>query len=256
MREGTCAICGKHGRLTAEHIPPRRAFNSFPLLAMKMDQAVEQTTGNLPWAVDRPVKDRHVYSLCERCNNRTGSWYGTDYCEFVKMAADSEIPPDKQGNLTFEGRPAAVAKEAMACLCSTVGPGLAKRHTEIRRLILNNKYRSSHPGFRLWLYLTVGEGGHQTGLATKINASTHQAQVVAEFSHWPVGWVFSWQDTELPPLCEITHWLDMEYGRRQVVTITVPRLWTVTGFPLDYRTPEQVAKDYRENIMQQRGLTR
>ena len=252
MKEGTCAICGKYGQLTAEHIPPKKAFNNFPLIAMKMDQK----TGNLPWAADHTTMGRHMHSLCERCNGRTGSWYGADYCEFVKTASVSQIPPDDRGALTFEGRPAAVAKEALACLCSTVGPGLAGRHTELRKLVLNNKYRSSRPDFRLWLYLTVEEGGHQTGLATKVNASTHQMQVVAEFSHWPVGWVFSWQDTELLPLCEITHWLDMEYGRRQVVTITVPRLWTVTGFPLDYRTPEQVAKDYRENIMQQGGLTR
>lgn len=248
MGVGTCAICGKWRELTVEHLPPKSAFNNYLLLAIEIDTPVSQASGELSWRPSHATTGRHLKKLCARCNGRTGSWYATDYRDYVKVAAESRIPPDHRGQLCFTGRPAAVAKEALAVLCTSAGKTLAERHKELRRLILSNKYRSSLPDFRLWTYLTAGHGGHQTGATFEARVDTGKVRVVAEFSHWPVGWVLSWHDTDIPELYEVTHWLDMEYKSIRSVTASVPRVWTVTGFPLDYRTPAEVERDTRCNL--------
>lgn len=239
-----CAICGKRSKLTNEHLPPKKAFNDSPLLAFCMDRTLSLRSGQASWGREGSTIGRHLKRLCARCNGRTGSWYGTDYRDFVKVAAEMRIPPGLRGDLTFEGRPAAVAKEALVCICTSAGPDLTNEHEELRKLILSNKYRSRPQDFRLWVYLRAMEGGHQTGRTVIGKIHSGEVKVVAEFSHWPVGWVLSWRDQELPELCEITHWLNMEYKQRRTLTISVPRLWTLTGHPLDYRTPEQVQRDY------------
>ena len=247
MHEGVWAICGRWCVLTNEHVPPLCAFNKYPLLATEVDNAVSRATGELTWRPGQTTTGRHVKRLCERCNNKTGRWYATDYRDYVKVAAESRIPPEHRGDLRFTGRPAAVAKEALAILCASAGEALGERHKELRRLILENKYRCHPPDFRLWTYLTALPGGHQTGQGFDHELGTGRTRIVAEFSHWPVGWVFSWYDTEIPELCEVTHWLSLDYKLKRAVTISVPRVWTVTGFPLDYRSPSQVELDAHRN---------
>ena len=247
MSEGTCAICGKRAKLTDEHLPPKAAFNNYPLLIREVDSALTRKKGQLTWQSPQARVGRYLKRLCERCNGRTGSWYGADYRDFVKVAAESRIPPGDTGDLSFEGRPAGVAKEALACICTSVGPDLASECEVIRKLILYNKFRCCPSDFRLWVYLRALPGAHQTGTAVIKHLDTGAEEVVTEFSHWPVGWVLSWHDRDLPRLCEVTHWLDMEY-KPYSVTITVPRLWTLTGYPLDNRNPHEVQRDRERNL--------
>ena len=67
---GTCRICGFHGKMTEEHIPPKGAFNDKRIY-------VGQPANGLPFGPDEMVDRRVVqggfklYTLCERCNNDT-----------------------------------------------------------------------------------------------------------------------------------------------------------------------------------------
>jgi len=245
-QQGVCAICGKVRVLTEEHVPPKCAYNRHSILLKHINRDETVSRGEVRWRTTASRDGRYIVGLCRKCNSRTGSWYGTDYAEFAKAGAESSIPSGERGYLVFSGRPAAVAKEGLVCLCTTSGPGVAEGCKELRRLILSNHYRGRPGHLRLWIYLRATVGGHQTGVAGGIDTAVGETRVVSEFSHWPLGWVISWDDQAIAELCEVTHWLEMEYKRRTTVTVNVPRLWKPTAYPLDYRTPEQFDRDRRE----------
>jgi len=210
---------------------------------MNLSASDDPSSNDAVWKLTKKSTGRHIRSLCQRCNNQTGSWYGSDYGEFAKAAAEFSVPPDCSGWFTFHGRLIAVAKQALACICSTSGHGVAERCPIIRTLIRQNKLRCGSPPFKLWMYLLANPGGHQTGVCAVMNLPRGGSRVVAEFSHWPIGWVLSWGDSAIDRLTDVTHWLDHDYCRPRTSSIRVSRLYSLTGYALDFRTPEQVLRD-------------
>src|SRR6185369_17458669 len=91
-RFGRCRICQKFGRLTKEHVPPETAFNDRGYLeyyVAKTDEAQR-----VIWET-RDVNNKGIvlFTLCEKCNNKTGKLYGADYLNFVQ-AFSAEATPD------------------------------------------------------------------------------------------------------------------------------------------------------------------
>ena len=77
---GRCRLCGNEGRLSFEHVPPRAAFNDRPILLYKFDEILDLGPDDTPpegGTVQQ--KGAGAYTLCERCNNNTGSWYGKHF---------------------------------------------------------------------------------------------------------------------------------------------------------------------------------
>src|SRR5208337_3390410 len=85
--QGHCWLCNKYGKLSKEHIPPKKAFNDCPLLLMKIDEHSTKK-GVLEWAPDRQQRGVYFRSLCEACNNRYGAWYGEAYVHLVRRIAE------------------------------------------------------------------------------------------------------------------------------------------------------------------------
>jgi hypothetical protein len=80
--DGLCHICGKYGKLSFEHSPPEAAFNHRPLVYAAIKKLIG--TSNLDNPKGRTQqRGAGAYTLCERCNNLTGHWYGG---AFVEMA--------------------------------------------------------------------------------------------------------------------------------------------------------------------------
>lgn len=84
-RKGICAICGKGGKLTEEHIPPRCTGNLREITLHSLEDylAAEGDPDALPNPQPRP-KGTSWATLCERCNSEVlGSWYVPEFCRFV-----------------------------------------------------------------------------------------------------------------------------------------------------------------------------
>lgn len=76
---GTCCVCGKEALLTFEHVPPRSAFNGREVFAQTLAERMKDIPPELqPGAGE--------YSLCESCNQETGSRYGTCFVDFCRDA--------------------------------------------------------------------------------------------------------------------------------------------------------------------------
>ncbi len=93
---GICRLCGYHKKLTYEHIPPKSAFNDQHLVFQTMQNMLE---GH---------KNKHFrkgmgeYSLCEKCNNTTGGWYGEAFVDWTRQGLDWF---DKLGDRSFLSLP-------------------------------------------------------------------------------------------------------------------------------------------------------
>src|SRR5215467_7970637 len=84
---GECCICGVTGKLTFEHVPPRAAFNDRRIFEAHIQSLLEGK-----WAPGGDIQGRYAqlgagrYSLCGKCNNDTGGWYGPSYVDFARQA--------------------------------------------------------------------------------------------------------------------------------------------------------------------------
>ena len=72
--QGKCALCGKEGKLSFEHIPPQAAFNTSPSRVVTGDKLLDDTH-RLPWDMDglrysNLQQGMGLFSICEDCNNK------------------------------------------------------------------------------------------------------------------------------------------------------------------------------------------
>jgi hypothetical protein len=85
---GECCICGYIGELTFEHVPPRAAYNDRRVFEAKMENLLggEWIPGTAVTNGRYLQRGAGRYSLCGKCNNDTGAWYGTPYVDFARQA--------------------------------------------------------------------------------------------------------------------------------------------------------------------------
>ena len=71
---GYCHICGCYGELSYEHIPPENALNTNKAIIYTGDDVIKRYKGEKSKYICRQ-QGMGKFSLCENCNNKTGSWY-------------------------------------------------------------------------------------------------------------------------------------------------------------------------------------
>src|SRR5438552_9354996 len=87
---GVCHLCGTEGRLSFEHVPPKAAFNNRPVVAYGFEEAIKAGPEN---SGKGRIQQRGAgaYTLCGKCNNDTGRWYGKHYAAWTYGALTTFI---------------------------------------------------------------------------------------------------------------------------------------------------------------------
>src|SRR5687767_12864916 len=88
---GTCQICGMHGKLSFEHVPPEAAFNDkkyhYSREAKEIIDDSNSTTIEDYFVTRNNGRKKQggigFFTLCTKCNNNTGSWYGKDFVSWA-----------------------------------------------------------------------------------------------------------------------------------------------------------------------------
>src|SRR5579871_2531124 len=137
---GKCRLCGVLGPLSWEHVPPKAAFNKYPVVRATIEQML--TPGE--WdGTSGTVQQRGsgAYTLCEKCNNNTGTWYGTEYAEWAKQGLERllRVPHEDCDHLavSFRGRPLRFLKQVITMSFSANGESFADIHPELVRFVLD-----------------------------------------------------------------------------------------------------------------------
>lgn len=247
--EGNCAICGTYGPLSFEHVPPRKAFNDYPVREILFADAVNV-------GPDDPLRGRIEqrgsggYTLCGPCNNNMGAWYGGAFIDWCYQGMDILERAGGRPTLIYPHHiyPLRVLKQVVAMFCS-VNPHALRRHVELVRFVLNKEARGLPPVYRFFVYYNMGQRMRRVGISVQ-GGNPAGLITLSEITYPPFGYVMTFNSP--PPdacLCEITHFARRGYDEDLSVPLRLPVLPVHLVYPGDYRSKEQIMRDYAANAL-------
>jgi hypothetical protein len=142
---GTCFICGAWGQLSFEHVPPQAAYNNERVFEANIRRMVaERSHGQ-----QQPLTGKWVqggagkYTLCNKCNNDTGGWYGGAYVSWARQGV--ELLERSGGKLSlahpYKVFPLGILKQVVAMFCSACGPNLRLKFPDLVPFVLQREAR-------------------------------------------------------------------------------------------------------------------
>ncbi|GAQ19142.1 hypothetical protein OPHB3_3101 [Oceanobacillus picturae] len=237
MREkGICALCGFEAKLTFEHIPPKCSGNNKRTKGINFDSYIKGNLVNDNKALDdlKGLKYKSMqkgmgkYSLCESCNNNTGTWYGNEYCYFSNTVASLLKKEGYEVNsmisFTMRMKPLNVMKQIISMFCS-INPATfidqALRDFVLEKQNLNfnsNKYKVSAFIYPEGMDKHLGRQGLLYNNGAIVN--------VSEISTYPIGFCLYKEPfyKEFMFGGEITDFKNAKYNEEHTVNLRLPVL--------------------------------
>ena len=245
--EGTCHICGAHGKLSFEHVPPKSAFNDQRIVTVGYETMInlgpyERPSGRIQ------QRGAGEYTLCPSCNNNTGGWYAKDFAKWCEQAADVLIKTDFNPKIFTPHYiyPLRVLKQIVTMFFSVNDKdAFRKSNPELVEFVLNPKRSYLPPKYRFFIYFNRGNETDRfryLGIAAQVQLDVSTRPVVlSEIAFPPLGYMLT-IDSDPPDrrLTEITHFSRYSYDDFRMIQLNPPVLPTVMPFHGDYRTAEEV----------------
>lgn len=252
---GHCRICGVYGPLTFEHIPPRAAGNSTRRrFADVLHWAQRDTVVDFPRSGWTPQqRGEGAYLLCAGCNHLLSHRGYVGAYVHVAAAVMSRLhdrgcerpsdrtffgPVDVQMSGIDTGR---VARQVMAMmLCLSGSPALGRTYPQLRDLVLKGTPCPLPEDFRLEWGMTFGTRCRvMPPVATTMHDGSTWAQIELAFPPfvWMLRYGSGWAaDT----LGDVGSWTTHSTGTTAEVRVRTSIVPTVSPFPGDYRTAEEL----------------
>lgn len=236
--EGYCRLCGTYGKLSFEHIPPKRAFNEHQQLLRTMEDHLSKR------AYSRFRKGLGNYSLCEPCNNNTGAWYGPAFVSWTKQGYDwlDRVHGEKILNLPYYIRPLNVLKQILVMAAAMSGEASVRAHHDLRRFVLSPYQRHMPPDYRAFVYYGMkGLLRFSSGMALLDTEGKGADFIVAEVALPPFGYCVTRPMGDRRSLAEskglydISWFANYRYNEWTQVHLRIPTRETHFPSPLDYR---------------------
>ncbi len=253
---GNCHLCGEYKKLSFEHVPPHAAFNNRPLVARAIDEVLEK--GSVDNA-KRQVFQRGAgaHTLCEKCNNDTGRWYGRDFVEWTYKGLQILTLADGTPSLhyTFHILPLRVIKQ-IVCMFFSVNSSGVLRNTkpELAKFVLDKQRKYLPDDVRIYAFYAVGSAMRQSPLWGKFKTSgTFRKSLFSEITFIPFGYVLGFDDPPDSALLDISFFARYRYDDYEPLHLRLPVLPVVSYFPGDYRTQKQIDKAVEENAQHARN---
>jgi len=254
-KTGTCAICGACGPLSFEHVPPERAFNNARILQADVERMLGSMSFDDHVRPRGKIKQRGAggYTLCAKCNNDTGAWYGTDYVHWAAQGMEHvfALRAGTSLSLPFHILPQRVFKQIVCMFASVCGPSFFAEDRSLTRLVLNRD-ASGFPGsLRLYCYYLDprSAGYRQSGIAALGLTDTGEVKVFAEMAFPPFGYILT---VNSPPpaggATDITFFAESRYNDYRSLFLSLPMLEVNTMFPGDFRPMSVIQAQFDESV--------
>lgn len=253
-KTGTCAVCGRDGPLSFEHVPPRKAFNERRVFQANARWMLEQARTieefrNPPGSYAQKGAGGHT--LCQRCNNDTGSWYAAAYVDWATQAAERFTAREDAGelNVSLEVSPLRVLKQVVCMFASACGPTLFAEHTQLRKFVLDRYEQALPPDISVFAFAisTASTSTRQSGVSAVLDASLGGAetQCFSEIAFPPFGYLLMLGTAPADrALLDITPFSAFQYGETgKALHLTLPVRHVSSPFPADFRARDQIAVD-------------
>lgn len=253
---GICHICGTQGKLSFEHVPPAKAFNDNAILLADVEKL---RSGYHPDDYSQGGREKQrgagAYTLCESCNNNTGSWYGPAYVKFAKQGMEYLQLSRSAGefNLPLRIMPLRVIKQVICMFVSANGPKFQSVQPDLVRFVLNKELRHLPNHVRVFAFYSIGDRSRSAGVSALIKgygSASSTGYVFSEITFPPFGFVLTFNcATPDDRLTDISYFADdFTFSEERILWIRLPVLPVYTGFPGDYRNRDNVLKDAEKNL--------
>lgn len=247
---GPCCICGSVGPLSFEHVPPRKAYNDQRVFEADIQKLVsgkwdgQQRPLQGKWAQRGAGKE----TLCDGCNNDTGSWYGTAYIEWARQAVPLLSVTGEKLSLVcpYTIFPLRALKQVVAMFFSACGPSLHLRFPDLVRFVLQKDTQHMPHGSHVYAYLfhpDKSEAFRQSGMTGVLKFEKGVQHVFSEIAFPPFGFILTGDSKPIhPTLLDINFMGQYSYNTREIIYLKLPVLPVVSWLPGDFRTKEGIAE--------------
>jgi hypothetical protein len=257
---GVCHICGIDGELSFEHVPPRSAFNNHPVFVPHLEDLIGKLDcdfGNMKGKTDQLGAGE--YTLCKKCNNNTGAWYGNAFVGWAYQAYHILNYTKGEPFLSYQFKiyPLRVIKQIICMFFSTNGPKFHKAHPDLIKFVLDKEANNIRPEIRIYTYYNLGGTSRQSGVACLFKVDQNRYHIFSEIGFFPLGYVMT-LESEVPdnrPV-DISFFASYSYNDFKEFSLRLPVLPISTYLPGDYRNSEEVMKDVAKNIIEETELNR
>jgi hypothetical protein len=250
---GICRLCGNYDKLTFEHIPPKKAFNNKQILLRTLKELTDEKS-----KYRQPFnKGLGRYSLCERCNNLTGKWYGGAFVDFVEqgLAYYESVKTSKVLTLPYYIRPLNVLKQILMMMLAMQPQNAPTFHKELKRYLLNRQSLQLPYEYKVYLYyFAAGQLRFESGTSILDIYKPASSMVLAEVTIPPFGYFVTSVDKTRKSLAEenglfdITWFNQFQYNVWTRLHLKIPSKETHFPTPLDYRTFEDMEKESKQEL--------
>lgn len=249
-----CHICGLNTQLTFEHIPPRAAFNNRSIVNTPFDKFVnaDDLDDLASLKGKQSQKGAGGYTLCGKCNNDTGAWYGNAFVSWAYQGLHVSQYASTAPSLyhLFHIFPLRVIKQVACMFFSANHAGFNKVQPELVRFVLNRDRKYLDPKIRFYAYFSMSDRSRQSGVTGLMSLDGGAHQVFSEISFPPFGYIMS---LDSPPpddrLVDISHFAQYGYNEWVDVSLRIPVLPVYTWLPGDFRDREAVIEGMGESSL-------
>jgi hypothetical protein len=191
-----------------------------------------------------------AYTLCDSCNNRTGSWYGSAFVDLAKqgMVYLRTVRSAAEFQLPYRIKPLRVIKQVICMFMSANGQQFQSAQPELARFVLNRDARHLPHHVRVFAFYTVSNRSRSagvSGLLTGLDTGSSKGHIFSETTFPPFGFVLA-LGSPAPDdrLTDITYFADnFGYDDERTLWLRLSVLPVYTHFPGDYRPREKVLRD-------------
>jgi hypothetical protein len=189
---GPCHLCGTFTKRSFEHVPPRSAFNNRRILEARGWEIFRENNPDKVGGVIRQ-KGAGAYTLCGRCNNDTGSWYGGAFVDWVQQGAQAVMSQRHLTTFNYEYHvyPLRVIKQIICMFFSANGPSFQSAFPKLAKFVLDRWEKHLDPSIRVYAYFNISDRSRQTGIASIGNIESGKMRTVSEITFPPIGFLMT-----------------------------------------------------------------
>lgn len=256
MKVGVCRICGKTGKLTKEHIPPKGAYNKGDYYISKVNPLLENRNTTkfeelIEFDITKSTKKQGgigFYTLCRYCNNNTGGWYGKAYVDWIQQTINHLRTP-YIGKVTVTQTqifPLRIIKQIVAMFFSLNHESFRVEFPSLVNFILHKENTKLDDRIRVFAYYM--EKGSVRYLANNFIGHIAETKVyhVSEIAFPPIGFVICLNnDKPATELKEITWFSSYNYDEYINYEQQFNFLPTYLQVPCDYRSEVEIRESLK-----------
>lgn len=238
---GTCRLCGVYGPLSFEHVPPRSAFNNRRVLSKRAADIRDIDLYDRSGQIQQ--RGAGAYTLCVKCNNDTGSWYGPAYADWaiqgMTLLDRAALAPSLY--FTYHLYPLRVLKQITSMFFSTNAETFREAQPELEKFVLSRAARGIPPQVGIFAFLTSSEVSRRLAVCATRDFDFGAASVFSEVTFRPFGYLMALGSP--PPdsrLVDISFFASFGYHECKSLSLRLPLLNVASTVPADYRSREEL----------------